>query len=302
MKKDKKQHTEYQQFKLVVLFIFFLLACFPEAKTQPFAQAPKLGKPVKKIVEWVQTGKNKAAEKGGVSHFNRQGLLTSYEQSGHAHYKQTFTYDKKGRLIKEKEGIDSTKIVSTYVYNPTTVVKEITYRGKTNREVDFYKNGLLVEEKDYSKGMELGGKYNLRERKLYIYNDKDSLVGETHYIYPMNPNGTPMIRKVVHEYDPKTSKRIITREFDYDKKERIVNDFSYRKDGQPLLVSQRFKNDNTVRTIAYKYKGNELWQVIDTFVHRKSVSIYKDNRLIRRRIYMSDEVFSIIDYQYVFYD
>ncbi|MEO1514118.1 MAG: hypothetical protein AAFV95_03870 [Bacteroidota bacterium] len=283
----------------VSLFIGFL--CPVMSWAQPFQKAPKLPKDVRRITEWVRPDFKHKSIKSSISEYDRSGNLVKYYQHDSPDYRQLYAYDAKGRMTESRQGTDSAEVVTFYAYKKDLEIKEERFRGKVLKSMSYYKKGQLVELKNFVKGGELGDKYLLKDRTVYSYNKRDSLQGETYYFYPIPGKGEAQKRKLIYLYDPATGLRLQEKYYDFDKKLRMIRAYHYDGQNRILRVDLQFLRDNTVGSTEYKYKNGKIWQRIENLPHKRSVMVYVDGRLIRNRIYMGGNIFTIVDYQYDYF-
>ncbi len=246
--------------------------------------------------------------KANTSYFNKAGNLVGYyneeDKNGE---KISLKYDEKGRLVEKKIGSEESSTTIRYAYKKNISIRQEHYRGKVFKIFEYRNDkGQMIEKKTFLKGGELGEKFILRERYLYHYNEQDSLKGTTHKVYSLDGRRKGKsfeTKKMVYTYDRKTGKRSKVIYFDVNGDEATRNQYSYFSDGRIkkiMMISQSPNESN--RLIEFQYNGDKtLWQQIETTNYKRFVKIYKNRRLIRQRTYIGDELFAIVDFQYVFY-
>ncbi len=294
--------------KQLLLTIIFLLHCILGVMAQPFEKAPRVsGQKVKQIVEWIRLDFDQKAVEGSTSIFDRNGNLLEYFQKTNLPLKQlTCKYDNQGRIKEKTEWFDGHEMLTFFAYKKNQTIEETIFRGKTNK-IFYFENakGRLIEKKTYTKGLELGESFRLKERIVYHYNKLDSLSGETIYNYDFLKNGGSQgqqeVRKIIHHYSGKTSKRSKTLEYDFDGS--LITEILYEYDSQQRLTKalHRFKNDNSFLLTEILYKDGKIWQSITQRPGYKDVKVYVNGRLIRLRSYNENHIIRIVDYQYFYY-
>jgi hypothetical protein len=287
--------------------IVTLLVLAQAIQAQPFVAAPKLPKyQIKEVIEWIRLDFEQKAKEGAVSNFDKNGNLVAYFEKQKLPLKQlSCKYDAQNRIIERTEQFDNDQMITLYAYKKNQVVEETKFRGKTYKTF-FYTNKKrqLVEKKTYTKGLELGDDFLLKERILYHYNKNDSLSGEKIFRYDLLINGRSKkyeTRKILHFYSPKTGKRSKTLEYDFDGS--LINEKHYEYDSLKRLIKTlcHYKIENTISSTEIKYKNGKIWQSIIERPGYKDVKIYVDGRLIRLRSYNEEKIIRIVDYQYVYY-
>jgi len=273
---------------------------------QPFESAPRFTKKIKKIVEWTRPDFNRKAQKSSTSIYNKDGrILSFYSEGTSSNMQRVYQYDPQKRLVKSIEGTDVDQEVIRYIYGKRYTTKEKHFREKIYKEVTFRnEKNIAVEQKVYAKGLELGDTYILKDRIVFNYNKKDSLVGEMHYSYLLvgkRKGKKYRKRKVIHSYHKKKKHRIKTTEYDYDKTIREIRSYAYDSKGRIQKIKFTYPKHTQKREIEYKYKNNKIWQEIEQVDNKDTVKIYTDGRLIRLRTYLDEKIFNIVDYQYVYY-
>src|SRR5690606_25824379 len=163
-------------------------------------------------------------------------------------------------------------------------------RGKTNK-LFYFENakGRIIEKKIYTKGLDLGESFRLKERIVYHSDKLDSFSWETIYNYDFLTNGiSPVqqaVRTIIQHYSGKTSKRSNTLEYEFDGS--LITEILYEYDSQQRLTKAllRFKNDNSFLLTEILYKDGKIWQSISERPGYKDVKVYVNGRLIRLRSY-----------------
>ncbi len=289
-----------------LLMILVVGLCPLTASAQYFTKAPKLEKKVHKIIEWMQL--DGEVIKANTSYFDKAGNLTGYynedDENGE---KITLDYDKKGRLLEKRIGSEESSTIIRYAYKKNTSIRQEHYRGKVFKVFEYRNDkGQMVEKKTFLKGGELGEQFILRERFLFHYNDRDSLKGTTHKTYSLDGKRKGKsfeTKKTVYTYDKKTGKRSQVIFYDTNGEEATRTQYNYFPDGRIdkiIMISQSPNESN--RLVEYQYNADKtLWQEIETTNYKRFVKIYKNKRLIRQRTYIGEELFAIVDFQYVFY-
>jgi len=268
--------------------------------------APKLEKKVSQIIEWMQL--DGEVIKANTSYFNKAGKLTGYyNKDDKKGEKIIFEYDDQGRVVKKTIGTDEASAIKQFEYEKNKVVWEEHFRGKVFRGIEFKnEKGQLVEKKTYLKGGEMGEKFILRERYIFSYNAQDSLKGIKHYAYSLDGSRKGKsyeTKKTLFYYESKTGKRSRISYFDVSEEEVKNTQYEYHKDGRlkKVTLSSTTPYENN-RIIEYHYNNDgTLWQEIEKTAYKRFVKIYKKGRLIRQRTYIGEELFTIVDFQYVFY-
>jgi hypothetical protein len=285
-----------------ILSIVVYLSCFNLA-AQPFTKAPESKKKIKKIIEWVRPNLDSKSVKAMVSSFDFNGHLLSYTtQEDSSIFNTRHTLDKKGRILVTKEGEGSDLFTTRYTYKPDLVTKETTFRGKVNRSVDFYnKKGVLIERKDYAKGLELGNNFRLKERTLYDYNQRGQLAGEKIMTYDLPDSKQFNTRKKIYHYHSTHHYLIKTISYDYDGSPSMVEDYAYFPDRNVKSVITNYLKDELIGTKEFLYKNGKIWQKVSTEGGIRHVEVYIDGRLIRLRSYNNNKIYRVVDYQYEYY-
>lgn len=259
-------------------------------------QAPPYKKKIKQIIEWNRKGLAEKQQRGATSSFDRKGNLTLYQTP---QGKSEYFYNPQGQLIKiREEGIQ--RRLTQISYRPKIVIRELSFHGKVYKTESYYRNSILLEEKTFVKGMELGPKFLLKERTLYQYNQLDSLSQEVHYVYALPKKKHPEKRKTVYRYHPKTKQLQEKTYLDTDGSIRKNSVFRYAQ-GKLTEQEDYFPSEKRLVRINYLYQAGKLWQKIYKDKNKKNVWVYADDRLVRLRSYFGDKIFQIVDYQYVFY-
>ena len=80
-----------------------------------------------------------------------------------------------------------------------------------------------------------------------------------------------------------------------------IFDWIIGKDYLTPKIEHQYLLDNSSATIEYKYKNGKIWQLIEQMPYKKSVRVYVDGRLIRNRVYMGEDLFAVVDYQYEYF-
>ncbi|MFK8104768.1 MAG: hypothetical protein AB8G15_19775 [Saprospiraceae bacterium] len=278
------------------LSLFLLFLSTNDIQAQLFLQAPPYKKKIKQIIEWNRKGLAEKQQKGASSSFDENGNLTLFQTP---QGKSSFFYNGQGQLIKiREEGIQ--RRLTQISYRPKVIIKELSFHGKVYKTESYYKNSILLEEKTYVKGMELGPKFLLKERTLFQYNKSDSLAQEIHYVYAIPKKKKTKKRKTVYRYHPKTKQLLEKTYLDTDGSIRKNSVFRYAQ-GKLTEQEDYFPFEKRLARINYLYQAGKLWQKIYQDKNKKNVWIYADDRLVRLRSYFGDKIFQIVDYQYVFY-
>lgn len=293
--------------KIYSVLVVLIWSLAPTASSaQYFNKAPKLEKKVHKIIEWMQL--DGEVIKANTSYFNKAGNLVGYynedDENGE---KITLKYDEKGRLKEKRIGSEESSTVIRYAYKKNTSIRQEHYRGKVFKIFEYRNDkGQMIEKKTFLKGGELGEEFILRERYLYHYNKQDSLKGTTLKAYSLDGRRKGKsfeTKKTLYTYDKKTGKRSKVIYYDVNGDEASRKQYIYFPDGriQKIMIIPQSPNE-TDRLIEFQYNANKtLWQEIETTNYKRFVKIYKNNRLIRQRTYLGEELFAIVDFQYVFY-
>ncbi len=293
--------------KSIFFFIFCGLFIGSKIQAQPLAKAPILSKKkVKQIIEWIRLDLDEKAREGAISEFDNKGnLLACYSKKELPVKQLTSKYDVQNRLVEKVELFGNDPMTTYYAYKKGLQIEEIKFRGKTTKTF-YYKNqnNQLVEKKVYTKGLELGSEFLLKERIIYHYNKKDSLTGEKIFSYDMLGKGKSKkydASKILHYYNSKSGKRSKTLIYDFDGS--LINEMYYEYDKQNRLTKtiSHFKMENTIVSKEIKYKDGKIWQTIIERPGYKDVKIYIDGRLIRLRSYNEEKIIRIVDYQYFYY-
>ena len=285
-------------------YILVLLIVSQNIKAQLFTEAPKLPKhKVKQIIEWIRLDFDQKAKEGAVCNFDAKGNLTEYYNKQELPVKRmTCKYDAQNRMTEKTEWYDADQMTTFFAYKKDQVIEETIFRGKTVKTF-YYKNtkNQLIEKKTYTKGLELGNEFLLKERILFHYNNKDSLTGEKIFNYDLLGKNKYETRKVIHHYSSKSGKRIKSMEYDFDGTLVIEHFYEYDKSNRLTKTISHYKIENTISSTELLYKNGKIWQAITESPGYKDVKIYVDGRLIRLRSYNEDKIIRIVDYQYVYY-
>ncbi|MEM8909936.1 MAG: hypothetical protein AAGD05_18955, partial [Bacteroidota bacterium] len=157
-------------------------------------------------------------------------------------------------------------------------------------------------KKVWLKGGELGPQFLLKDRVLYHY-QKDSLTGETHFSYTLsNIKASAQKRKIIYRYDAKTGKRHKRLEYDFDGSLRSESTYHYDHKQRLQYRVRYYPLSESKQFLERKYKAGKIWQEINQVGNKRAVKVYVDGRLIRLRTYFGDQIFSIVDYQYLYFD
>ena len=277
---------------LLSLFLFpFLLF------SQDFSKAPVKG--VKTIVEWVQQNGKSPITKGYVYRFLPNGKLDSYRND---ELKEEFRieYDHKGRISKTVSIFGFNNSVAIHSYKKTHRIVEEEYKGNFTKTLSFYKGKKLIEKKVLYKNSATLGDYQLYERFVYHYDQRDSLRGEMYYNYDNEEDeSSPYSRKILHRYDEKAGRKINITEFGFDRKWQVSTDFDYADNGKLRKKTVAFK-DSGQQVALYKYKNDQLWQIEISEGSMRVVKVYKNGRPIRKKTKEGRNE-EVVDYQYEFY-
>jgi len=274
----------------LLLFPFFLFS-------QDFNKAPVKG--VKTIVEWVQQNGKSPISKGYVYRFLPNGKLDSYRNEELKEEYQV-EYDHKGKIKRTVSIFGFNNSVAMYSYKKTYDIVEEEYKGSFTKTLSFYKDKKLIEKKVLYKNSATLGDYQLYERFVYHYDDRDSLQGEMYYNYDNEEDdNSPYSRKSLHRYDEKTGRKTNITEFGFDRKWQVSTDFDYSADGKIRKKTVTFK-DSGQQIVLYKYKDGKLWQIDMTEGNMSVVKVYKDGRPIRKKTKEGRNE-EVVDYQYEFY-
>jgi len=288
--------------KLILLLSACLVMQFSFA--QSFSEAPNVanGKPISKIVEWVDEGDNNKAEKGLTYLFDEKGKLLYFENGDKKHM-AIWAYDEKDRLetVVETEGELTTKQSITYRKKSREVL--LSYRTRDYKTIDFFDaKNRKVESKVYIRGEDVGPKWVIKDRKVYNYDSRDSLFGEMYYSYQMKGGGPKVLkRKTIHTFAGADHRKVKSVFYDFDQTERIVTDYIYDSKGVLQSISEKDMEEEELTITDFKYKNGKPWQEIKTVGNFKSVKIYKDDLLIRTRNYLDGKILNVIDYQYFYF-
>lgn len=285
-----------------IFFLVFSLWAF-SLPAQPYEKAPAAAKKVKMITEWVRPNLKTKSLKGMVSTFDRNGhLLTYTSPKDSSIFNTRRILNRKGQILESREGQGTDLFLTRYSYQSDRTIKESSFRGKDNRLIHFYnKKGSLIESKSYSRGLELGNAYQLRERIVYQYNKRAQRIGEKIMTYDLAKKNVFNTRKKIYHYDSRYGYLIKTVEYDYDGSPSVVNDYAYYPDKKVKSVITNYLKDQTIGTIEYLYKAGKLWQKISTDRGFRNVEIFTDGRLIRLRSYNNDRIYRVVDYEYAYY-
>ncbi len=295
--------------KLTILIIGILFPLFLCA--QPFDKAPATAKKIKNITEWIRPNLNATSVKGMVSAFDKNGNLLSYTGDfEHSIFNTYHILDKKGRIVETLEGKGVNRYKTRYFYKKNQKTVEKIFRGKMTRENYYYdKYNKITEFKSFSKGLELGKKFQVKERIIYKYNSRGQCISEKIMTYKM-PNSKKFdTRKKIYYYHSSTRHLIKTIEYDYDGKPSVVADYAYFKSSSDTKgikapvksIITNFLKDDQVSTEEFKYQKGKIWQKILTERGFRHVEVYTKGRLIRLRSYNNDKLFRVVDYQYGYY-
>lgn len=255
-------------------------------------------KKIKQLIGWGKYSKKaKEAQKFFAYDYDSKGKLLR-KQDFRLYIDNTYFYDNKGRLNKIEGYEGETSFTTTYVYGKkvTTEVMKLPDDQIHKTHTYFNNKGNKIEEKRYEAG-------KLAKRVVYNYNKQDSIIGEMHYLYSGKKRKS---YKVIYTYDRKTHLRTNKNEYDAYKKIVEKETYTYNNAGQLLKVSKIFpqRKDNDYNAIVeYKYQNGQIWQVIDQTHNKqyKSVKVYKEGKLIRKRRYENDKLIELIDYQYIYF-
>ena len=292
----------------ISIFFFVLLGNFiaRTTKAQPYQELPGFDRKVHKIIEWVRPDITMPSKEGFTSEYNKQGkLIRHFHKDQGVEAGQDFQYYPSGSLNKATDHSMSNPLEINYFESDGKFIEEKSFRGKIYRAIYFKtKKGKILERKQYVKGGELGTGFLLRDRTIYEYNPKDSLIKMVEYHHALDrPSRNKKIftRKTFYEYDSKSGKRSKVTAYDFDESVRMTLNLQYDKKQRLTTAYYEYPADQSYREITYKYKANNIWQIIDESPLRKIVKIFVDGRLIRQRSYTGKELFSVVDYQYVYY-
>lgn len=286
-----------------ITFLALLLMLGTGLLAQPYDVAPRTKKKVHRIIEWISPSVNSKSTKGMVSTFDRKGNLTSYTSDDEYEVMNTtYLLDKKGRPTEVLEGKGSDRIQTKYTYQSDRTIKDERFRGKHNRIIHFYdKKGKLLERKSYSKGLELGNRFRLKEQVFYKYNSRDQLITESYRTYNMPKSKDFLSRKKSYYYHTQYRTLLKTVEYDYDNTASVIEDYAYNKDKTVKSIITSFVKDDTYATKEILYKKGKIWQRITTKQGIRHVEVFVDGRLIRLRSYNGDKIYRVVDYQYEYY-
>lgn len=304
-----KLNIGYSVIKKISLLSFILFLGF-NLHAQPYDKAPETKKKVKRITEWVSPSLKAKSVKGMASSFDQNGHLLNYTSGGEPSILNTYNIlNKKGVVLETREGKGIDLLLTRYTYKSDRTIKEWSFRGKLNREVVFFnKKKQKIEMKTYSKGLELGNKFQLKERVIYKYNTRKQLVSEKIMVYNM-PNSKKFdTRKKTYHYHSSHRYLLKTIEYDFDGTVSIVEDYAYtdiKLSKAPMykvkLIISNYLKDKTVATKEFLYKKGKIWQKITTERGIRHVEVFADGRLIRLRSYNNENIYRVVDYQYEYY-
>lgn len=285
------------------IFLLFILSGLTFSLwSQPYDQAPKLSKKVMRITEWVSPNLNTKPVKGMVSHFDRHGNLLSYTGRDSSILNTRHVLNSKGQILEKREGEGVNTIVSRFSYNPARTVCDMSFRGKQNRLIYFYdQKRKLVEQKMYSRGLELGKNYQLRERILFQYDKSGKLLSEKCIAYSLNRPREFETRKKIYHYHPE--KKYLTKviNYDFDGSPSMMEDYVYYSDGKLKSMFRSYLKNQRLESIEYLYQDGKLWQRITSEMGSRHVEIFTKGRLIRLRSYHGEGLYRVVDYQYEYY-
>ncbi len=283
-----------------------LLLTVHSVKGQNFQKAPTSKKSVNKIIEWVQMPANTEAKKGFEYEFRKDGQLKGYHKDKANNAR--FFYDAKNRIIKGEKIEEAVESTTTYSYKAGLTTELTHFPGVGYIKILHYLNdkNRVKEEKAYTKNEPgdakgvWGKDWTTNYRIVYNYNALDSLFGEMYYASTDKNGALKTTSKTIHSFDPKTRKKMKTEYADASGKPYLMDEYQYEKG---LLKKIRHKDlkSGRVSTTEYKYKEEQLNQVIEIDGPKKNIRVFKDGRMIRLRGYKDDQLIKIVDYQYVFF-
>lgn len=269
---------------------------------QPYEKAPRLPKSVHRITEWVRPSLKTKSVKGMVSEFDRKGNLLSYTSQDSTILNTRHILNAKGQVLERREGEGPNAILTRFSYQADRMIEESSFRGKQNRVIYFYnKKRQVVERKTYSRGLELGDAYLLRERILFQYNKSGQCINEQIRSYSLNrPNQYETRKKIYHYHSDKQHLQKVIY-YDVDGSPSAVEDYAYYDDGKLKSLIRSFLKNQVIETEEYLYQNGKLWQRITNEMGSRHVEVFAKGRLVRLRSYHGDQLYRVVDYQYDFY-
>lgn len=294
--------------KLALIIGFSTLFCTylsPIVKGQAFAEAPKLERKVKEIVEWQRPTLKAKAQVAATSGYDRRGnLIYHYSTETPKTQRNTYRYDSQNRLLEKREYFEGILHHTQYSYRPNLVIAEYTFHDKTYRICDYYKSKNKVERKVFAKGGEMNKSYQLLKRHQYFYHKKGKIKSESKVNYGLKGarKGQEVAEeKIKYHYHPKSGLLNHIEYFNIDNTLRKERFFSYNAKGTLLRTVDYFHLEKEVSTTEYLYKNGVIWQEITEKGDQKSVLVFTGGRPIRLRSYLSGKLQLVVDYGYAYY-
>ncbi|MEM1321428.1 MAG: hypothetical protein AAGG75_14325 [Bacteroidota bacterium] len=286
--------------KLSIAWLAVLLcSTLGQAAAQDFTSAPARG--VKTVVEWIQRNGDKGVQKGYVYRFHPKGHITSFSNDALGE-SCTFEYDRQFRLKAKQYNFGANGSTTIYQYKSQFHSVEEEYKGGFAKSLLFFdQRRRLIEKKSFTKGDHTNNQYQLFERYVYHYDNRDSLLGEMYYNYADEQDTrSPYSRKILHRYHPNTGRKTNITEFGYNRLWQISTDFDYYDNGRLRKKTIAYR-DGRQQVVIYEYKDGQLWQERSVESVATVTKVYKSGRLIRKRINWKNGDSELIDYQYEFY-
>ena len=177
-----------------------------------------------------------------VYNFKKNGKPTHFKD--HWDYGQketTYSYDEKGRVEKVVEdGRNGLAITTVKYYNGYRILEMDMGDDFALKSTEYYNNKKQVlKEKTYMKIPGLGlNNLELVSRKIFNYNDRDSLFGIMEYHYRKGKiNGK---EKTIHYFHLVTNKK--TKILDYDKNGELemTVEYFYSKDNKLEFIHKKW--------------------------------------------------------------
>lgn len=266
--------------------------------------------------------------------YDSSGRVTLREGlEGEGEHRSSYDYQD-GLTIEKYENVNMNETLITEIYynqdKKESERKMYDKSGLTARLVNTYdENNQIVGETHYSFGQDEVGQirktfyqYDTNTKLIantISYNSDESIAYQIRYQYNQNQT-LKEVKKENFKYDShqlkiylyypdgKTSS-VIEQDLKSDK--RKIYTYAYFPSGKMERESIIVENQNGVELTfykIYKYRSGSLWQIItyrtgsEGRLNSKEIDIYNQDLLIRSKSYLNDELYELVDYNYVYFE
>ena len=298
-----------KQRKQMKIQLFFLPMFLPSCLfAQHFKKAPKLEKPVHKIIEWKTIPRNDNSNpltvKGYVYEFDRKGNPILFKNhSGYGKEEIKFKYDNQGRMVQRTYTSLSQPVTEKYTYGNGYRVTKSDVPGLEIKNIEYFNDkNQIVEEKMYIKSIVFDmEEMELATRKIFNYDDRDSLFGVMEYSYENEKIKSK--EKTIIYYNSKNGKKGRMVSYDKNGKEDLVVQYLYNKNDQLAIINRTWPTSGDRISEEIRRKNGKLWQHIrnEFGMNERFEKVYKNGKWIRYKEYFEDELLQYTDFQYIYY-